>query len=215
MTDDPRKSIAVLLSRVMGDVRHVAKRDFNDHQRFSFRGIDAVVNAVGPALREHGVVVVPVVQDVAYDAVTTSNNKPSTACRVLVDYTFAGPMGDTLTATVIGEAWDTGDKAAPKAMSVAFRTALLQALALPTDERDPDHSVYERGAPQQPDAYRQAQEEVAAAWRQTHDGGLDRDALVADYEQTYAQPIADATAAQLHEYASNLLARDTAQGDTT
>jgi hypothetical protein len=41
---------------------------------------------------------------------------------------------------------DSGDKAVPKAMSVAFRTALLQALALPTDEPDPDASTYERAA---------------------------------------------------------------------
>lgn len=203
--DDPRKTIAVLLSRVMGDVRHVAKRDFNDHQRFSFRGIDAVVNAVGPALREHGVVVVPVVQDVAYDNVTTSNNKPSTACRVLVDYVFTGPMGDTVTATVAGEAWDHGDKAAPKAMSVAFRTALLQALALPTDERDPDHTVYERGTAD-PDPLHDAKVAVAQAWKATHAGAFDTDAMREDYEGRYAfLPLADATADQLHDYASNLL----------
>jgi hypothetical protein len=29
-------------------------------------------------------------------------------------------------------------------MSVAFRTALLQALCLPTDSPDPDHETYER-----------------------------------------------------------------------
>ena len=39
---------------------------------------------------------------------------------------------------------DSGDKATPKAMSVAFRIALLQALALPTDEPDPDSYAYER-----------------------------------------------------------------------
>jgi thermostable 8-oxoguanine DNA glycosylase len=31
-------------------------------------------------------------------------------------------------------------------MSVAFRTALLQALSLPTDEADPDSSSYERSS---------------------------------------------------------------------
>ncbi len=39
---------------------------------------------------------------------------------------------------------DGGDKATAKAMSVAFRIALLQALALPTSEPDPDSSSYER-----------------------------------------------------------------------
>ena len=39
------------LAQVMADCTHVAKRDVNQHQRFLFRGIDAVVNAVGPILR--------------------------------------------------------------------------------------------------------------------------------------------------------------------
>jgi hypothetical protein len=39
---------------------------------------------------------------------------------------------------------DSGDKATAKAMSVAYRTALLQVLCLPTDEPDPDSHTYER-----------------------------------------------------------------------
>ena len=132
------------LAAVMADCTHVAKRDRNDHQRFMFRGIDAVVNAVGPILREHHVTVRPVVQHVSYDVVQTTTGKPATACRVIVDYVFGAPDGSEITATVAAEAWDSGDKAAPKAMSVAFRTALLQTLALPTDEPDPDAHTYER-----------------------------------------------------------------------
>ena len=136
------------LAQVMADCTHVAKRDVNQHQRFHFRGIDAVVNAVGPILREHKVIVLPQVRDVTYEHVATSGGKASTACRVLADYVFvSGVDGSTLTATVAAESWDTGDKATPKAMSVAFRTALLQALALPTDEPDPDASSYERAHP--------------------------------------------------------------------
>ena len=141
------------LAAVMADCTHVAKRDRNDHQRFMFRGIDAVVNAVGPILREHHVTVRPVVQHVSYDVVQTTTGKPATACRVIVDYVFGAPDGSEITATVAAEAWDSGDKAAPKAMSVAFRTALLQTLALPTDEPDPDSHTFERQqVTQQPQA---------------------------------------------------------------
>ena len=132
------------LAAVMASCTHVAKRDRNVHQSFMFRGIDAVVNAVGPILREHHVTVRPVVQHVSYDIVQTTTGKPATACRVIVDYVFGAPDGSEITATVAAEAWDSGDKAAPKAMSVAFRTALLQTLALPTDEPDPDSHTYER-----------------------------------------------------------------------
>lgn len=135
--------IYAALAAVMSDVDHVAKRDVNQHQNFRFRGIDAVVNAVGPVLRKHKVIVVPLVESVRYDSVSTTNNKPATACRVIVRYTFHTIDGSSVDVVSAGEAWDHGDKATAKAMSVAFRVALLQALALPTDEPDPDHSTFE------------------------------------------------------------------------
>jgi hypothetical protein len=64
--------------------------------------------------------------------------------RVQVDYVIHGPAGDSLPASAPGEAMDSGDKATAKAMSVAFRTLLIQALALPTGEPDPDSHTYER-----------------------------------------------------------------------
>ena len=63
---------------------------------------------------------------------------------VVVEYTVTGPAGDQITAAAAGQASDSGDKAVPKAMSVAFRTVLLQALCIPTDEPDPDSQVHER-----------------------------------------------------------------------
>ena len=134
------------LAKVMRSVDHVGKGDFNSHQKFNFRGIDGVLNAVGPALREHNVVVYPRLHDVAYEEVKTSGGKASTACRVVVDYIFASVDGSTVETRVAAESWDTGDKAMPKAMSVAMRTALIQALALPTDEPDPDSFTYTREA---------------------------------------------------------------------
>ena len=134
------------LAKVMRSVDHVGKGDFNSHQKFNFRWIDGVLNAVGPALREHNVVVYPRLHDVAYEEVKTSGGKASTACRVVVDYIFASVDGSTVETRVAAESWDTGDKAMPKAMSVAMRTALIQALALPTDEPDPDSFTYTREA---------------------------------------------------------------------
>lgn len=53
---------------------------------------------------------------------------------------------DFITCITQGEAFDSGDKATAKAHSVAFRTAMLQTLCLPTDEKDPDVDTYERAA---------------------------------------------------------------------
>ena len=133
------------LAAVMADVQSVGKTEKNQQQGFSFRGIDAVLNAVGPALRKHGVVVMPTVLEHTYGSVEVGRNRtPMAHVTVKVTYTFYGPDSTALAATVIGEAMDSGDKAVAKAMSVAFRIALLQALALPTDEPDPDADTYER-----------------------------------------------------------------------
>lgn len=132
------------LAAVAEDVRSVRKLDTNEHQRFQFRGIDAVLNAVGPAFRAHGVVCIPNVEDLDLDVVTTTGGKASTRALVRVRYQFYGPAGDHLDAVVYGESWDTGDKATAKAFSVAYRTALLQTLTIPTDEPDPDAMSYER-----------------------------------------------------------------------
>jgi hypothetical protein len=135
------------LAAVMADVAGVAKRDENTQHGFSFRGIDAILNAVGPVLRRHAVVVLPHVEEVREAVVEVGRNRTRMGhVTVLVTYTFIGPDGSTVSCRVPGEAMDAGDKAASKAMSVAFRTALIQALALPTDEPDPDGQSYERAA---------------------------------------------------------------------
>lgn len=159
----PYPPIATLLSRVMADVGAVSKDEFNAGQKFNFRGVDAVVNAVSPALRRHGVVVAPKLLTVERTTSPTRNSGTVNNVYVTVRYRFHGPAGDHLDATVAAESFDSGDKATAKAMSVAYRTALLQALCLPTDDpTDPDEHQYERG-PAQP--VRQPERQTAAEAR--------------------------------------------------
>jgi hypothetical protein len=145
MPETKTLSIAQALNEVMKEVGAVKKNDRNASQGFNFRGIDAVVNAVSPALQKYGVIVVPSVEDYEYASVEIGKNRTVMGhVKVKVTYTFIGAGGDAIKATVVGEAMDSGDKATAKAMSVAFRTALLQTLSLPTDEPDPDSQSYER-----------------------------------------------------------------------
>lgn len=143
MTD--QVTIVEALTDVKREVGAVGKGDRNTQQGFMFRGIDAVLNAVAPALVKHSVVVAPVKTSAEYGTVEVGQKRtPMGHCRVMVTYRFHGPAGDHIDVEVPGEAMDSGDKATAKAMSVAYRIALLQALSLPTDEPDPDASSYER-----------------------------------------------------------------------
>ncbi len=144
--------IITRLNKVMDDVGAVGKDGRNTHQNFDFRGIDAVVNATSPAFRKHGIVVVPTLNSIDYETVEVGQNRSRMASvRVNVTYTFHAPDGSNVSATVAAESMDSGDKATAKAMSVAFRIALLQTLCLPTTDVDPDAQSYERSpAPAKP-----------------------------------------------------------------
>lgn len=132
-----------LIISVMEDVQGVAKRDRNQAQGFNFRGIDAVLNHVGPAIRKHGGFIVPSIINSETTVGTLSSGKPTNMVRLHVQFAVYGSEGEPIVGDVAAEAFDTGDKATAKAMSVALRTFLLQLLALPTDEPDPDSFSYE------------------------------------------------------------------------
>ena len=188
------------LNAVMKDVLAVGKDGRNSQGGYMFRGIDAVVNAVGPALRKHSVIVAPRVQDYQYGTVVVGKNRTEMShARLLIEFTFYGPDGDSLTTCAAGEAMDSGDKATAKAHSVAFRTALLQTLCLPTDEPDPDEHTYERSAP---DLLAQAKSRV---WKIAQRNGWNRAQLADDFAGWSPEgALADADADTLTAYADAL-----------
>lgn len=159
MTDAP--TVVQALAKVMAAVQSVGKGSMNTQQGYRFRGIDAVVNAVGPAFREHGVICLPTVEDVSYATVEVGKQRTQMReCTVRVRYVFHGPAGDSIECVTVGEAMDSGDKSTPKAMSVAYRVALLQALCIPTDEQDADSHTYERAAPRQEPVWDPVEQDV-------------------------------------------------------
>lgn len=159
-------TIIQALAAVMADVRAIGKDDWNDFHRFNFRGIDTVLEHVGPAFRDHGIVPIPEVREIRSDDLTAKDGKRKRGVTLTVAYTFYGPAGDSITTVVPGEANDTEDKASSKAMSVAFRTALLQVLAMPTNERDP------HAGPPVSTKLARLQEQVKLLWRNDHGGNF-------------------------------------------
>lgn len=134
---------------VMEEVRAVGKDGYNSAQKFNFRGIDAVVNAVALPLRNNGVIVAPVEVDADYRDSVNGKGTAVVEVRGTVTYRWTGPEGDYFDVTVASEARDFADKATAKFMSVAFRICLLQTLSLPTDDPDPDSEYPEvHSAPQ-------------------------------------------------------------------
>ena len=165
---DPAPTIITALTAAKKAVGAVAKSQRNTVQNFNFRGVDAVVNAAAPALNDAGIVIIPEVLESTYETVEIGAKRTPMAHAVLkVAYWFYGPGGDFLRATVLAESMDSGDKAVAKAMSVAFRTALLQVLNLPTDEADPDEKIYERSSREETPRTSRASSQAAPAGAQS------------------------------------------------
>lgn len=204
--DDPEAvNVIVALNRVMRDVTRVGKDSYHDSPaaKFNFRGIDDVLKPVGPAFRRHGIVPCPVATEAAHRDVTTSGGKPARETTLTVTYRFYGPRGDYVDAEVPAESMDNGDKGTPKAMSVAFRIALLQVLALPTDEPDPDSYGYEREQPAA-DPAEVARNKLVAAFTEQ---GLDAQAVInAYYRRTGSDVRTHNDAGAIYAFTSELLA---------
>lgn len=122
------------INAVMKDCGFIAKDSKNTMQNYKFRGIDAVMNALNPALIKNKVFVVPEVLDQTREERHTAKGGLLIYSIVKVRYSFYAEDGSCVTACVIGEGMDSGDKATNKAMSAAFKYACFQTFCIPTEE---------------------------------------------------------------------------------
>ena len=137
-----------LINKAMIDIGAIGKDSTNQQQKFKYRGIDAVMNALSPAMRKHGLFVTPEVLDHKREERQTSSGGRLLYSILTMRYTMYAPDGSNVSAVVIGEGMDSGDKASNKAMSAAFKYAMFQLFCIPTDEMfDPDANTPENSKP--------------------------------------------------------------------
>lgn len=122
------------IAAVMADVGAVGKDATNTFDKYKYRSIDAVMNAMHPAMVKHGVFVTPEVIDQTREEREGKNGTLMIYSVTKVKYTFFTDDGSSVQAVVIGEGSDRGDKSMNKAMSAAFKYALFQVFCLPTAE---------------------------------------------------------------------------------
>lgn len=140
-----------LVAQAMKKVGAIGKDSVNQQQKYKFRGIDAVYNALNPVLSELGLFVCPEILDHRREERETQNvyngevKKTILKYSILtIKYTIFAPDGSNVSCVVVGEGMDSGDKASNKAMSVALKYAMFQLLMIPTEEMvDPDAETHE------------------------------------------------------------------------
>jgi len=137
-------NIFTAINAVMSEIGAVGKNSKNSQQGFMYRGIDAVMNAINPALVKNKVFVVPEILEQTREERQTKNGSALIYSICKVKYTFYAEDGSSISAIVIGEGMDSGDKATNKAMSIAFKYACFQVFCIPTEEMvDPDSECHE------------------------------------------------------------------------
>lgn len=133
-TTEKAPKIYEAISNVMKDVGFVGKNDSNDFDHYKYRGIDAVMNALNPAMTKHKVFVAPTVLDAIREERAGKNGTQMMYTILTVKYTFYTDDGSSVESVVVGEAMDRSDKSTNKAMSAAFKYACFQTFCLPTEE---------------------------------------------------------------------------------
>jgi len=150
--------IYALIGKAMREIGAVGKDSVNQTQGFKYRGIDAVYNALNPVMSKYGLFIVPEILEQNREERTTVKKVWDNDAKSRVDkastliwsilkirFTMYAPDGSNVSAVVIGEGMDTGDKATNKAMSIALKYAAFQMFMIPTEETtiDPDSESHE------------------------------------------------------------------------
>lgn len=119
----------------------VGKDRKNEQQRFFYRGIDDVMNVFQPLMAEAGIFLVPEVLEAKREDRQTAKGGNLIYSVLKIKYTFYASDGSSISAIVIGEGMDSGDKASNKAMAVAMKYVLFQIFCIPTEELDDPDAV--------------------------------------------------------------------------
>lgn len=115
----------------------IPKRHTNEDEHYRYRSIDDVLNHLAPLLAKQKLCVLPRVMDreAAFLAGADGERIGSVVLRVAFDLVSARD-GSTHTIEACGEALDAGDKGTSKAMSAAFKSAMVQAFCIPLASLD-------------------------------------------------------------------------------
>ena len=146
-----KKNIFETINAVMEEIGAVGKNSRNEKQKYMYRGVDDVMNALNPAFTKHKLFMVPEVVSQKREERQTANEKNLIYSVLSVKYTFYAEDGSSIYTIVPGEGMDSGDKASNKAMSAAFKYACFQTFCIPTEEmQDPDAETPPPSKPAKP-----------------------------------------------------------------
>ncbi len=139
---------------VMADLSKIgiSKSKTNTQQNFKYRGVDDVMNELSALLPKHGLLILPRVTKYQCVERVSASGKPLFYTVLDIEYDFISTEDGSkhTVGPMIGEAMDSGDKSANKAMAIAYKYVCFQAFCIPTEATvDPDAEVHDVLSPAQ------------------------------------------------------------------
>lgn len=143
---ETRWNVYQLVAAVQAELakKGISKEQTNTFDKYKFRGIDDVYNALAPILSKHGLVIFPEVTN--RTVVERKSQKGGDLFHVTLDvaYHFVSIHdGSEMIVPVPGEAMDRGDKAINKAMSAAYKLACFQTFCIPIEGQDAENETHQ------------------------------------------------------------------------
>lgn len=138
------KLIYSKISEIMSKVGSIWKDRKNASQWYNFRGIDDMYNALNSHLSEVKVFFAPEVLTIEREERATKSGWVLMYTVITMRFTAYAEDGSSVSTVTIGEAMDSWDKSANKAMSTAYKYALMQIFCIPTEEeKDTEYQTHE------------------------------------------------------------------------
>ena len=192
----PEDQVRLNLRRKLAEVRrrigYIQKRGHNERFNYSYVTAADIAGSVGDILSELGVVVIPSLENIAYES-AASRGETTRMAQVVMAYTFADvDSGEEIVAKVAGQGLDAGDKAPYKAMTGALKYALLQSFLLATGDDPEDERVDGRSSPGASDRKINA-DEIRTLKHLIEDTGTDLERVLSYYKVAALEEMTETT----------------------
>lgn len=122
------------IPKIMSLVGVIGKDRTNTMQGYKFRGIDDMYNALNEHLSKEGIFVTSKVIEKQREERQSAKGGLLLYSILTMEFEFFAEDGSSVKSTTVGEAMDSGDKSMNKAMSTAYKYALMQIFCIPTEE---------------------------------------------------------------------------------
>ena len=123
-----------VIPQLISEIGAITKDQYNQQQKFHYRGIDALYASLHPLLAKHKVFVTTEVLDAQYDKLTSQSGGNLLYARAKVRFRLFACDGSFVESVIPAEAMDSGDKATAKMLSNAYKYFWFHLLCIPTSE---------------------------------------------------------------------------------